>query len=629
MSNSALRRSEPALWTIVGGPPAGTVAALAIGPGEGYVVFAGTRTGLYRAQGVSKGTTAHQVQWRRLPAAPLEIISLGVSPRYAEDRTILAGTAQGLFISRDGGDHWQIAPTPMPDSVVLSFCFSPNYEADGIVLAGTLEDGVYYSDTWGERWVYRGFGLLDATVYSLSISPNFARDETVLAGTETALYYSYNGARAWKPLDFPEGAAPILSLALSPNFPQDQTIYAGTERQGLYRSKDLGQTWQKLDLPAACVNALAISPEQGTLLAATNSGLYGSDDNGQSWVCLLDIPDTFSMAVKHDIVIAGLAQRGAWLTFDKIHWQPFFTVPARSLTGMVLSPRFEADRMAFLYGSQEGIWRTTDAGLSWECLNEGLPNLDIRALVASPAFPQDRTLVAASADGVLLSEDAGDHWDLLTDAPASLVSLSPTGRFAAIGLPAGEVRWTEALKGPWQSVPGPWGKGEPQALAVDDTLQLKIALFDRAEEAVSIWEGRPGQIEQVLIQPARAMPVVTLWSPPPRGPGETWYASLDHQVWEFRHPPGRGSAHARSLFTVEDESKILTLTGSRRRGELILFACTGQAIYQSTGTQAWAAVHHFGDERAIAFALSPSYPDDPTAYVLLLGGAFCRGTLEP
>ena len=233
MSHSALRRSEPAPWTIVGGPPAGTVAALAIGPGEGYVVFAGTRTGLYRTQGVSKGTTAHQVQWKRLPAAPLEIISLGISPRYAEDRTILAGTARGLFISRDGGDHWQIAPTPMPDSVVLSFCFSPNYEADGIVLAGTLEDGVYYSDTWGERWAYRGFGLLDATVYSLSISPNFARDETVLAGTETALYYSYNGARAWKPLDFPEGAAPILSLALSPNFPQNQTIYAGTERQGL------------------------------------------------------------------------------------------------------------------------------------------------------------------------------------------------------------------------------------------------------------------------------------------------------------------------------------------------------------------------------------------------------------
>jgi photosystem II stability/assembly factor-like uncharacterized protein len=320
MDNNDLRSSDPGPCAVSGGPPAETVAALAIGQSGGYTVFAGTRTGLYRTRDVNEGPVA---RWERLPAVPLEIMSLGVSPQYPEDHTVLAGTPNGLFVSRDGGDHWQAAHLPMPNSMILALCFSPNYRADGIILAGTLEDGIYYSDTRGESWSYRGFGLLDATVYSLAISPDFGRDETAFAGTETALYYSYNGGRAWKQLDFPD-AAPILSLALSPDFSRDQTIYAGTERQGLYRSSDLGRTWQHLDLPAACVNALVMSRERDGLFAATDSGLYWSGDGGKSWTCLSDMPDTLSVAVKDDIVVVGLVDQGAWLTSDLTNWHPFF-----------------------------------------------------------------------------------------------------------------------------------------------------------------------------------------------------------------------------------------------------------------------------------------------------------------
>ena len=610
----------------MGGPPAGTVSALAIGLKGGYTVFVGTRTGVYRSRDVHGEATAC---WERLPAAPLEVMSLAISPHYAEDCTIVAGTAHGLFISRDGGDHWERASTPIPNSVILSLSFSPNYGADGIIFAGTLEDGIYYSDTRGEKWSYRGFGLLDAAIYSLAISPDFARDETVFAGTETALYYSYNGARAWKQADFPEDAAPIVSLALSPHFSQDQTIYAGTETQGLYRSTDLGRSWQKLSLPAASVSALAITPGRESLLAATDSGLYCSDDKGETWSHLLDVPDMFSMAARDGIVVAGLVNRGAWLTSDMANWHPFFTQPARSLTGMALSPRFDMEPVAFLYGSQEGIWRTMDGGLSWECLNEGLPGLDIRSLALSPRFPQDRTLVAASADGVLLSEDTGERWSLLADMPASLVSFSPNGRFIAVASPAGEMRLSEMPKGPWQGVSGPWEKGgEILALAVDDGPQFKLALFDRAGESLNIWEGQPGKYEQVLNRPAGTMPVVTFWVPPQSGSGEAWYVSLDHQIWVLRRSSGKTPAYSSLIFETEDKTRIMTLTGCQGRKGLSLFACTGQTIYKSTGTRSWRPVHHFGDERAIALALSPSYLYDQTAYALLLGGAFCRGILE-
>lgn len=305
-------------------PSLDTVAALAIGQRAGQtMVFIGTRAGVYAAP-VSQPDHA---AWQKLPHAPTEILALAVSPTYAEDTTILAGTGYGLFISYDGGAQWLAVHTPMPNSVILCLCFSPNYRADGIILAGTLEDGIYYSNDRGERWSYRGFGLLDATVYALAISPNFAQDELLFAGTETALYYSYNGARAWKPLPFPEETAPILSLALSSHFAQDQTIYAGTEQHGLYRSHDLSNHWQRLDLPATCINALAVAPTDGRLFAATNGGLYGADRAEKDWRCLLDQPDAFSLAVSDERLIVGLIEQGAWQSSNTLNWTHFFTKP--------------------------------------------------------------------------------------------------------------------------------------------------------------------------------------------------------------------------------------------------------------------------------------------------------------
>jgi photosystem II stability/assembly factor-like uncharacterized protein len=615
---------DPTPWTMVGGPSPGTVSALAIGLRQGVHIFAGTRAGLYRTK---EPDGEAGPRWQRLPAAPLEIISLGVSPTYAEDCTIIAGTAQGLFISRDCGESWRAARTPMPDPVVLCVCFSPNYRADGIILAGTLEDGIYYTDTWGERWSFRGIGMLDAAVYALAISPDFAHDELIFAGTETALYYSYNAARAWKPLDFPEDLAPILSLALSPAFPSDHTIYAGTERHGLYRSVDLGKTWQKQNLPVTCVNALAISPQRHCLFAATNSGLYSSAHGDESWTCLLDRPDVFSLAVKDDLLIAGLANQGAWSTNDMANWRPFFTLPARSLTGMALSPRFDSDPVGFLWGSQEGIWRTVNAGLSWTCLNEGLPSLDIRAMALSPTFPQDRVLVAASGDGLLISQDAGEHWSWLENTSATHVAFSPRGKFLVSALSEGEIRMATVPKGPWQSMPTAWKRGEVLALAVDDNCQLRVAVLDRAGESVAIWAGLPGEMKPLLERAARATPLVAFWDPPYNESGRTWYISLDHQVWELPRLPGESPASANLVFEVPDGSRIVSLTGSQTPNGPVLFACTGQTIYKSLGAKSWTAVHYFGDQRAISLVLSPGYSDDHTAFALLLGGAFCRGVL--
>jgi photosystem II stability/assembly factor-like uncharacterized protein len=634
-------------WTVIGGPAGGRVAALAMGHGAAPAVFAGTRVGLFRTLEPG-GETAPR--WVRLPDVAVEVLSLAVSPAYAEDRTLFAGTARGLYFSRDGGDHWEAARLPMAETMVLALYCSPNYQADGLVLAGTLEDGILYSNTRGESWSYTGVGLLDATFFSLAFSPDFARDGTVFAGAETALYYSYNGGRAWKLLAFPEEAAPVLCLAVSPDFARDGTLCVGTEQSGLYRSTDRGKSWHPLSLSVGCVNALAWGTHQvaaknqvsrsesgrgdpaptavGVLYAATDAGLYASDDRGEHWTCLWDAPDVLSLAGSDELVFAGLADEGAWLAAEGADWRPIFTVPARPLLGMALSPHCDVDPVAFLYGPQEGIWRTVDGGLSWACLDEALPSLDIRSLAISPCFAEDRVLVAASAGGVLLSTDAGDSWSAWSDAPASLVACSPRGQIFAAVYPEGIVHVARTPGGPWASLPGPWEDGgEVLALALDVSLRCRVALLDRAEQTLSLWEGRPGSFKRVLSRPAGASPLAAFWLPADSGEDERWYASLGHEVWELRRAPGESATQSTLAFSAAGDEPVVSLMGARGPQGPVLFACTGEAIFRSGDGKAWTAVQHLS-ERAVAVTLSPDWQRDASAYALLLGGALWGGVVE-
>ena len=606
----------------LGGPPPGTVAAFAISRGNGNIVFIGTQVGLYRSAGYAGN--AFQ-EWERLPNAPLGIICLAVSPDDAKDHTIVAGTHTGIFLSKDSGETWRESQTPISGSVVIAISFSPNYTVDGILMAGTLEDGIFFSDSRGESWHSKSFGLLDPTVFSLALSPNFARDETAFAGTDTAVYYSYNQARAWKELDFPVGKAPVLSLVLSPNFEEDHTLFVGTERQGLYRSSDRGENWQRLDLPARCINALLVSQHHPALFAATEAGIFLSSDQGKTWKCVLDLPDVISLVSMDELLIAGLVDRGVWETTNLVDWKPMRNLATRSLLGLVPSAQFERDLTAFLYGPQEGIWRTVDGGITWDCMNEELSSVEVLALILSPDFSADRIAVAASVDGVLLSEDAGDHWKQVVEEPAGLVSFSPNGKIITASFPEDGIRTTEDLGNQWHRVPGPWDAGgKVAALSVSDTNHHYVALLEGAGQTLSIWQGNPGQLEKVLSEPAGKNPIVSFFIPSERTPERPWYVSLGNRVWKLSSRKGRPVAHSNVFSQSKQSESILYLSGIYSQTSQTLFACTGQHLFKSMDAKSWTMVYDFGNERAVSFFLSPSYPENKTLYVLLLGGSFCR-----
>ncbi len=283
-----------------------TVYALAASPGyaEDGICYAATSGGLYRS---ADGGSAWELlriseETGTQPGAQLAATAVALSP----DRSVFAAVKGGILRSSDGGDTWFAAKFPAPPPLFTSLAISPNFAQDGLMLAGSMEDGLFSSTNRGVNWQPWNFGLFDLSLLCLAASPNLHVDETIFAGTETGLYVSGNGGRAWRESRFPSDCAPILSLAYMTAPPsafllpdcggKDETmLLAGTEEHGLfvldYDDYD-GAGWRRIApdaLPGAVNQLQVLNKNDGgaEIYALIEDGVLISRDAGGSWQYLV------------------------------------------------------------------------------------------------------------------------------------------------------------------------------------------------------------------------------------------------------------------------------------------------------------------------------------------------------
>lgn len=204
------------------------------------------------------------------------------------------------------------------------------------------------------------------------------------------------------------GTGSIGAIAIAPSDPN--IIYVGTGEHpvrgvmtsagdGLYKSLDGGRTWQHLGLKRSRhISSIQVHPKnpdlvyvavQGAVHGASKArGIYRSIDGGSTWQNTLFINETTGAAsLSMDPSNPRILYAGLW---DHLR------TPWHIRSG----------------GRGSGLYRSTDGGLNWEKLSNGLPQKMGKVGVSVSTANSNKVYAVIEADegGVFASDDRGLSW---------------------------------------------------------------------------------------------------------------------------------------------------------------------------------------------------------------------------
>jgi photosystem II stability/assembly factor-like uncharacterized protein len=179
----------------------------------------------------------------------------------------------------------------------------------------------------------------------------------------------------------------------------------------------------------ACTAPCDGQPTALMCFAARGSGLYRSDDGGESWTYLYDplgltepLPttsvvlapgcpegDTDQSAVPE--LFAGVPGGVLHSTDGGESWVvAMLDTPPPSVSALAISPDFTQDGVLLAASTEDGIFRSATRGGHWSRWNFGLLDLNVFCLAISPGFAEDETLLAGVETGVFRSTNGGRAW---------------------------------------------------------------------------------------------------------------------------------------------------------------------------------------------------------------------------
>ncbi len=309
-------------WRLIGPFRGGRAVAVSGIPGDGVSYFFGAVDG-----GVWKTTNAG-VTWNPLfDSQPIASIgALAVAP--SNPQVIYAGTGEsdirsdlssgdGVYKSTDGGKTW--TNVGLRESRQISRIVVDPKNAD-VVYVGVLghaygpnpERGVYKSADGGKTWVHvldQGpeIGVSDLAMATGSPDTLFAgawqahrppwSTYAPLQGQHSGLFRTTDGGATWTQLKgngLPEGDWGRVGVTVSADgrrvyalISVDQPVDAG-KKSGLYRSDDGGNTWilansdTRLTDRGWYFNQPTIDPNNPDVVYVPNVALYRSEDGGKT-----------------------------------------------------------------------------------------------------------------------------------------------------------------------------------------------------------------------------------------------------------------------------------------------------------------------------------------------------------
>lgn len=329
---------------------------------------------------------------------------------------IYAGApAGGLWKSTDAGLSWEARTDGLPSVGVSGIAVNYNNGTDIYILTGdgdalyTSSIGVLKSTDGGNTWLTTDltFNITqNVRGYKLLMHPT--NPSILFAATSNGLYKTVNGGLDWTQ----EHGAHITDVEFKPGTPAEMYMVSLT---GFYRSSNTGDTWvldMDTDFPFSWGRmAIGVSPANaayvyllfgGHIAGMGNgnfSGFYRSTDSGAEFSLRANTPNllgydvngldsanqaTYDLSIAVDpananIVYLGTVNiwkslngglTGSWSIIS--HWNEMDNVIGYTHADI---HALEFNGSTLFVGSDGGVYKSTNGGITWTNLSEGLGNM--------------------------------------------------------------------------------------------------------------------------------------------------------------------------------------------------------------------------------------------------------------
>ena len=391
----------------------------------------------------SASIVGQQQPQREDQAGPRTLVFRGVEHLAVKhgDVLLMVGTNKGLFLFRSARDRkqWKVAGPYFHGKAIFAAVYDNRAGRHRLWVADNSFWGAYlhYSDDFGRVWTNpieaairfpAESGMSLKNIWQITLG--WAEEpDTLFCGVEpAALFKSEDNGESWSLVrglfDHPHrprwkpGNGGLCLHTIVPDPVDRQRLTVAISVAGVYRTEDGGQSWQARNRGVRvvfepeknpefgqCVHKIAIHPSRPERMFLQNHwGIYRSDDAGDLW---------------HDISHGVPSDFGFCVLTHPHNPDWVYTIPV------------ESDEFRCTPEGRLRVYRTRNAGGSWEPLTKGLPQAGAYETVLRDGLCADSLDPAGIYFGtrsgkLYASNDDGKTWNKVADGLPQIVSVQAT-----------------------------------------------------------------------------------------------------------------------------------------------------------------------------------------------------------
>ena len=380
-------------WISTNGPYGGAANFITVHPQQSDTIYVGTiGRGVFKSEDGGQTWYARNVGLTNLTVHDIQLDPFNASVLYC-------ATKAGIFRSRDSGQNWADISDGVLVSSIRSIALDPNQQ--DLVYIGTWGAGVYMTEDAGEHWSQSSDGLASLVAEDISIDP--LHSSRVYVATPQGVFGSKNGGQTWQYLGPVQADVRIVAVDST----NTNVLYAGVWGQGVFRSDDGGQTWALASegLTDKRVRSIFLTvPGTEEIYVGTFKGdLFRSRDGARHWSRV-----TGGLGIARSIANDPRDPRVLFLATNNGLFKSTDGGQAWSRTGLYglavrALARAGSEPTTLFAGTEHGVFRLADDD-QWLSANEGLRAVNVQRIFASENAPEIAYVIVG--DGELYRRDS-------------------------------------------------------------------------------------------------------------------------------------------------------------------------------------------------------------------------------